>query len=101
MQLIGKINIIESSAMLIKSDVLAVTPDGSMYPSSADMLSTALTYLRDTSHMGNGCGKHAGTNSMYCPSHNAVYENMGFAPSIVVDRAFQLHDIATTLVQDF
>ena len=51
--------------------------------------------------MGNGGGKHAGMNSMYCPSHNAVYENMGFAPSIVVDHALQLHDIATTLVQDF
>ena len=35
------------------------------------------------------------------PFNNAVFENMGFAPSIVVDRAFQLHDIATTLVQDF
>ena len=51
--------------------------------------------------MGNGGGKHAGMNSMYCPSHNAVYENMGFAPSIVVDRALQLHDIATTLVKIF
>ena len=86
--------------MLIKSDVLALTPDGSLYPSSAEMLSTALTYLPDTSPMGNGCGKHAGMNSMYCPSHSAVYENMGFAPSIVVDYALQLHDIATTLVQD-
>ena len=87
--------------MLIKSDVLAVTPDGSLYPSSADMLFTALIYLPDTSAMGNGCGKHAVMNSMFCPSHNAVYENMGFAPSIVADRALQLHDIATTLVQDF
>ena len=86
--------------MLI-SDVLAVTPDGSLYPSSTDMLSTALIYLLDTSPMGNGCGKHAGMNSMFCPSHNAVYENIGFAPSIVVDRALQLHEIATTLVQDF
>ena len=34
--------------------------------------------------MGNGCGKHAGTNSIYCPSHNAVHENMGVAPSTVV-----------------
>ena len=34
--------------------------------------------------MASGCGKHAGTNSIYCPSHNAVYENMGFAPSTVV-----------------
>ena len=84
--------------MLIKSDVLAVTPDGSLYPSSADMLSTALICLPDTSPMGNGCGKHAGMNSMYCPSHNAVYEHMGFAPSIVVDRAFQLHDIARFFV---
>ena len=97
---LGKIKIIETAAMLIKSDVLAVTPGGSLYPSSAEMLSTALTYLPDTSPMGNGCGKHAGMNSMYCPSHSAVYENMGFAPSIVVDHALQLHDIATTLVQD-
>ena len=96
----GKIKIIETAAMLIKSDVLAVTLDGSLYPSSTDMLSTALIYLPDTS-MGNGCGKHAGMNSMYCPSHNAVYENMDFAPSFVVDRALQLLDIATTLVQDF
>ena len=81
--------------MLVKSDVLAVTPYGSLYPSSADMLSTALIYLPDTSPMDNGCGKHAGMNSMYCPSHNAVYENIGFAPSIVVDRALQLHYIAT------
>ena len=87
--------------MLIKSDVLTVTPYGSLNPSSADMLSTALIYLPDNSPMGNGCGKHAGMNSMYCPSHNAVYENMGFAPSIVVERVLQLHDIATTLVQDF
>ena len=87
--------------MLIKSDVLGVTPDGSLYPSSADMLPTSLKYLSDTSPMDNGCGKHGGMNSMYCPSHNAVYENMGFAPSIVVDHALQLHDIATTLVQDF
>ena len=83
--------------MLIKSDVLAVTPDGSLYPSSADMLPI---YLSDTSLMDNGCGKHGGMNSMHCPSHNAEYENMGFAPSIVVDHAPQLHDIATTLVQD-
>ena len=75
--------------------------DHCIHPSSADMLSTALIYLPDTSPNCNGCGKHAGMNSMYCPSHNAVYENMGFAPSIVVDRALQLHDIATTLVQDF
>ena len=80
--------------MLMKSDVLAVTPNGSLYPSSADMLSTALIYLLDTS-MGNGCGKHAGMNSMYCPSHNAVDENIGFAPSIVVDRVLQLQYIAT------
>ena len=84
-----------------KSDVLAMTPDGSLYPSSADMSSTALIYLPDTSLMSNGCGKHAGTNSIYCPSHNAVHENMGFAPSIVVDRVLQLHELATTLVQDF
>ena len=51
--------------------------------------------------MGNGCGKHAGTNSIYCPSHNAVHENMGFAPFTAVDRVLQLHVIATTLVQDF
>ena len=43
-----KIKIIETAAMLIKSDVLTVTPDGSLYPSSADMLSTALIYLADT-----------------------------------------------------
>ena len=81
--------------------MLAITPDGSLYPSSADMSSTALIFLPDTSLMGNGCGKHAGTNSIYCTSHNAVHENMGFAPSTVVDRVLQLHDIATTLVQDF
>ena len=34
--------------------------------------------------VGNGCGKHAGMNSIYYPSHNAVHENMGFAPSTVV-----------------
>ena len=34
--------------------------------------------------MGSGCRKHAGTNSIYCPSHNAVHENKGFAPSTVV-----------------
>ena len=65
------------------------------------MSSTALIYLPDTSPMGNGCGKHAWTDSIYCPSHKAVHENMGFAPSTVVDRILQLHDIATTLVQDF
>ena len=31
-----------------KSDVQAVTPDGSLYPSLADMPSTALIYLPDT-----------------------------------------------------
>ena len=99
---LGKIKSIETPAMLIKkSDVLAMTPDGSLYPSSADISSTALIYLPDTSPMGNGCGKHAGKNNIYCPSHNAVHENMGFAPSTVVDRVLQLHDIATTLVQDF
>ena len=75
-------------------------PDGSLYPSSADMSSTALIFLPDTSPMGNGCGKHAGTSSIYCPSHNAVHENMGFAPFTEVDCVLQLHDIATTLVQD-
>ena len=49
----------ETAAMLTKSDVLAVTPDESLYPSSADMSSTALIYLPDTSPMGNGWGKHA------------------------------------------
>ena len=98
---LGKVKIIETTAMLIKSDVLAVTPDGSLYPSSADMSSTALIYLPNTSPMGNGCGKHAGMNSMYCPSHNAVDENVGFAPSIVVHRTLHLHDIAITLVQDY
>ena len=78
-----------------------MTPDGSLYPSSADMSPTALIFLPDTSLMGNGCGKHAGMNSIYSPSHNAVRENMGFAPSVVVDCVLQLHDIATTLVQDF
>ena len=38
--------------------------------------------------MGNpGCGKHGGTNSVYCPSYNAVHENMGF----VVWPVFKLH----------
>ena len=92
----GKIKSIETQAMLIKSDVLAMTPDGSLYPSSVDMSSTALIYLPDTSPIGNGCGKHAGTNSICCPRHNAVHENMDFAPSTVVDRVLQLHDIATT-----
>ena len=32
-------------SMLIKSDVLAMTPDGSLYPGSADILSTAQIYL--------------------------------------------------------
>ena len=31
-------------------------------------------YLK-TSPMGNGCGKHAATNIIYCPSHDAVHEN--------------------------
>ena len=39
-------------------------------------------YLK-TSPMGNGCGKHATTNSIYCPSHYAVHENTGFALSTV------------------
>ena len=78
-----------------------MTPNGSLYLSSTDKPSTALIYLSDTSLTGNGWGKHAGTNSIYCQSHNAVLENMGFAPSTVVDRVLQLHDIATTLVQDF
>ena len=95
---LGKIKIIETAAMLTKSDVLAVTPDESLYPSSADMSSTALIYLPDTSPMGKGCGKHAWMNSIYCRSHNAVHENTGFAPSTVVDRVLLLHDIATTLV---
>ena len=34
-------------------------------------------------------------------SHNAVHENTGFAPYAVVGRVFQLHDIATILVQVF
>ena len=38
--------------------------------------------------MGSGCGNHAGTNSIYCPSHNAVHENKGFAPSTVVWMCF-------------
>ena len=45
-RVIGKIKIIETATMLIKNDVLAVTSDGSLYPISADMLSTALIYLR-------------------------------------------------------
>ena len=45
--------------------------------------------------MGNGSGKRAGTNSIYCPSNDAVHENTGFALS-----TFQLHHI-TALVQDF
>ena len=73
-----------------------MTPDGSLYPSSVDMSSTALIYLPNTYPIGNGCGKHAGTNSIWCPRHNAVHENMGFAPSTVVDRVLQLHDIDTT-----
>ena len=95
---LGKIKNIETPGMLIKSDMLAMTPDGSLYPSSADMSSTALIYLPDTSPMRNGCRKHAGMNSIYCLSCNAVHENMGFAPSTVVGRVLQLHDIATTLV---
>ena len=39
-------------------------------------------YLK-TSPMGNGCGKHAATNSVYCPSHDAVHENTGFAFSTI------------------
>ena len=34
-------------------------------------------------------------------SHNAVHKNTGFAPYAVVGRVFQLHDIATILVQVF
>ena len=98
---LGKIKSIETPVMPIKSDVLAMTPGGSLYPCSADMSSTALIYLPDTSPMSNGCGKYAGTNSIYCPSHNAVHDTRGFAPSTVVDCVLQLHDIATTLVQDF
>ena len=45
-----KIRIIETAAKLIKSDVKTVTPDGTFYPSSADMSSTdtALSYLPDS-----------------------------------------------------
>ena len=43
-----KIKIIETAAMLINSDVLAVTSGGSFYPSSVDMFSTALIYLSNT-----------------------------------------------------
>ena len=43
-----KIKIIETAAMLIKSDVLTVTSDGSFYPSSADMSSPALIYFPNT-----------------------------------------------------
>ena len=39
-------------------------------------------YLK-TYPMGNGCGKHVATNSIYCPSHDAVHENTVFAPSTV------------------
>ena len=39
-------------------------------------------YLR-TSPMDNECGKHAATNSIYCPSHEAVHENTCFALSTV------------------
>ena len=58
-----------------------MTSDGSFYPSSVDMSSPALTYIPDTS-MGDGCGKHA-ANSIYCPSHDAVHKNTGFALSNV------------------
>ena len=51
---LGKIRIIETASMLIKSDVLAVTPDGSLYPSSADMSPTAVIYLPDTLRFSYG-----------------------------------------------
>ena len=83
-QLIGKSQNNLNSSYVDKSDVLTVTPDGSLYPSSADMSFTALICLLDTWRFSYGWWKHAGTNSIYCPNHNAVHENTGFAPSTVV-----------------
>ena len=45
--------------------------------------SNILTRYLKTSPVGNGCGKHAAMNSIYCPSHDAVHENTGFAFSTV------------------
>ena len=58
-----KIKIIETAAVLVKSDVLTVTSAGSFYPSSADMSSPALIYFPDTwrlplwALMGEACSK--------------------------------------------
>ena len=41
--------------------------------------SNILTRYLKTYPMGNGCGEHAATNSIYCPSHDAVHENTCFA----------------------
>ena len=37
-----------------------------------------LTRYLKTSPMGNGGGKHAATNSIHCPNHDAVHENTSF-----------------------
>ena len=72
--------------MLIKSDVLVMTPDGSLYPGSADMLSTALIYLPNTLRFSyrQWMWKACRNEQHLLSKSQSVHENMGFAPSAVV-----------------
>ena len=99
-----KIKIIGTAAMLIKSDVLAVTSDGSFYPSSADMSSTALLYFPHTWRlllwaMDVGSMRQRIVSivqvMMQCMTTQALLSPLYFDP------VFQLHHLATTLVQEF
>ena len=84
MQLIGKNKNHWNCSYVDKKWCGGSDPDGSLYPSSAGMLSVILNRFLKTPPMDIGCGKHTGTNSIYCPGHNSVHEYTAFAPSTPV-----------------
>ena len=103
--------------MLIKSDILAVTPDGSLYPNSADMSSTVLLYLANTWRLSYGqwmwkawrneqhllsksqyCAWEHGLCSLYCswPCSSATCHSYHFGSRFLVTTWSQILQLLQT-----
>ena len=81
-QLIKKIEIIQTAVMLIQNDVQAVAPDGTLYPIVANMLSAGwYTYLKFLDPSFRQWLWEAWGNEQHLLANNAVHESTGIALS--------------------
>ena len=92
----GKIEIIGTAAILffIKSDVKAVVPDGSLYLSSTDALSTALSYQSDTLRLLLQTAARENMEEQTSPIGQTLKQCTrvkDLPPSLYIDLVIQIH----------